>query len=404
MNNLQGNQPVIKLLGLMTGSGTWPRFSKYTVIEKFQQQGTRQRAIRAGERIVWYENYPEFFITPSADAVFRDWYRPFDHSSAVLRDFLDMLSSLKKRRWAYEVLETSTEWQCLPDDEVISRYRKEKMLQASRIVEFCKKWGMFGIRGHSWTKRETYNMPDDPADSWATPLMSLEDGPLRFGERAKVPGRQNDKGNPTLEPYYDELYSEIVSDIRQSAEGAHALDDFFDWMWGKAQDWSEYHNIKLKGDPPHPSSETSASHLGGLYADGVGIRLNYDNGWKMDYSFDSLTAALGIMFAMNQVSEKQHIKLCDRPGCHEVFIAHNPKARYHNANCGNLARVHRSRKKALAPKTVVKTVGELPARGRKASAQKTVAISAQKTVVKTVGELSTKQGKTGEKPRKRKTL
>ncbi|MDI9611729.1 MAG: hypothetical protein QM330_01505, partial [Acidobacteriota bacterium] len=99
MNNLQGNQPVIKLLGLMTGSGTWPRFSKYTVIEKFQQQGTRQRAIRAGERIVWYENYPEFFITPSADAVFRDWYRPFDHSSAVLRDFLDMLSSLKKRRW-----------------------------------------------------------------------------------------------------------------------------------------------------------------------------------------------------------------------------------------------------------------------------------------------------------------
>jgi hypothetical protein len=92
----------------------------------------------------------------------------------------------------------------------------------------------------------------------------------------------------------------------------------------------------------------------------------------------NLDQFLRMQFLVGITSSDRLSRLCNE--CNKAFKAKDPRALYCSDTCSARFRKRRLRK-----------------------AQKTAALSTQKTVVKTVGELSTKQGKTGEKPRKRKT-
>lgn len=339
----------------------WTRFSEYEILE--------------------HEN--KYLIIPSKNAKYIH-YHPLKEGD-LLNDFLEL-----GKWYSDEVFENET-----------TQNEFSQKRQAHRVLSFCNRYGLLGL---AWVKLAGRIRSDGPKESRKT----MSENRAQWDKIISPHIPRMNSMPPFSVPYERPMreYAEDASEIMTEASGMYFLakcwKTFYEYH---ATHPGPYEAIQVDfggGQPPQEVPWAAIVALSAVHHISVFFD-PFENSQGLSFGAQSLLPLIQVSFLTAISSRTSLFHLCDE--CGTPFTAKDPRAKFCSLRCSNRSRQRRfqEKKKAAAPKTVVKTVGELPLRGRKASAQKTVAISAQKTVVKTVGELSTKQGKTGEKPRKRKT-
>jgi hypothetical protein len=293
---------------LIAGEGRWFRFSSYEVVTR--------------------NGFPQY-VRPSRGAHI-ELYKPFDQSTQILRDYLQLGNDLgtDARLVTKEEFDNERDKPTINDAEILDRLRKRDSRNASRIASFAAKWGLPGIL---WQCNPQVDYASDIEQVGAASPKFKPDYTRVFVEHSlwsmslggshELPTGLLD-AKTFLRYFLVDRFS-ISYALRFVPRFLGAYGEPIRAIVDDARDF-------VRIAESEATSEMTVANIA------LTLRSS-KNGARLDYGFQSLISALRIMLALNFAAPAAgQIRLCAE--CRRPFTARNERGRYCEDSCSNRAR------------------------------------------------------------------
>lgn len=270
---------------MLSGTGTWPRHTDYELIS------TKHSV----------------YIVPKKGSGL-EFYRPFDHSSQILVDFLKMTSLLSG------MMEDPFAHHSAPV-ELWGTALKSRLIQKAEeaVLPFVKQYGLLGLFSHfidyeGWDGDRQDMVLSLTPDWWGPNKMTYSEYAPRFYPRGVTP------------EYHPNPFSEEI--LQNQGESVGMILATVSRLHHQYRDWNAFNTSREPFDLDEYWDEsrqiTWRSRLQQIVVP-TQIGVVFRNGKpQMDWVFKSLLEAVWIMFVENMTKADRPVRLC--PACNTPFV------------------------------------------------------------------------------------